>query len=86
MVVHLRRLVGKCDQRAGDGAPAPLSAIWQEAESEANRNALVRLVVSNLFGQNAAAIADAEAAYETMWAQDVAAMVGYHTGASAAAA
>jgi PPE-repeat protein len=46
----------------------------------------VRLVVSNLFGQNAAAIANAEAAYETMWAQDVAAMMGYHTGASAAAA
>jgi PPE-repeat protein len=52
----------------------------------ANRNGLVRLVMSNIFGQNAPAIAAAEAEYEQMWAQDVAAMAGYHTGASAAAA
>ncbi|MCV7124731.1 PPE family protein, partial [Mycobacterium lacus] len=52
----------------------------------ANRNAFVQLVLSNLFGQNAPAIAAAEALYEEMWAQDVAAMVGYHGGASAAAA
>ncbi|ORB59906.1 hypothetical protein BST45_20485, partial [Mycobacterium shinjukuense] len=42
----------------------------------ANRNALVRLVLTNLFGQNAPAIAAAEALYEQMWAADVAAMVG----------
>jgi PPE-repeat protein len=52
----------------------------------ANRNGLVRLVMSNIFGQNAPAIAAAEAEYEQMWAQDVAAMAGYHAGASAAAA
>jgi PPE-repeat protein len=52
----------------------------------ANRNGLVQLVMSNLFGQNAPAIAAAEAEYEQMWAQDVAAMAGYHAGASAAAA
>src|SRR5438270_1108082 len=51
----------------------------------ANRNQIVQLVVSNLFGQNAPAIAAAEAEYEQMWATDVAAMVGYHGGASAAA-
>ncbi len=51
----------------------------------ANRNAFVQLVLSNLFGQNAPAIAAAEAMYEQMWAADVAAMVGYHGGASAAA-
>ncbi|MBW0013253.1 MAG: PPE family protein [Mycobacterium sp.] len=51
----------------------------------ANRNGLVRLVISNLFGQNAPAIAAAEADYEQMWARDVAAMAGYHAGASAAA-
>ncbi|WP_082986645.1 PPE family protein, partial [Mycobacterium gordonae] len=50
----------------------------------ANRSGLVRLVLSNLFGQNAPAIAAVEAVYEEMWAQDVAAMVGYHSGASAA--
>ncbi len=52
----------------------------------ANRNGLVELVLSNFFGQNWPAIAAAEADYEAMWAQDVAAMAGYHAGASAAAA
>ncbi|WP_155770367.1 PPE family protein, partial [Mycobacterium asiaticum] len=51
-----------------------------------NRNSLVSLVVSNLFGQNWPAIAAAEAAYEEFWAQDIVAMLGYHGGASAAAA
>ena len=52
----------------------------------ANRNAFVQLVLSNVFGQNAPAIAAAEGFYEEMWAADVAAMVGYHGGAAAAAA
>src|SRR5271163_521518 len=52
----------------------------------ANRNQLVQLVVSNLFGQNAPAIAATESEYEQMWAQDVSAMVSYHGGVSAAAA
>jgi PPE-repeat protein len=52
----------------------------------ANRNGLVQLVASNLFGQNAPEIAAVEAEYERMWADDVAAMVGYHAGASAAIA
>jgi len=51
-----------------------------------NRNQLVQLVMTNLFGQNAPAIAATEAEYEQMWAQDVGAMLGYHGGASAAAA
>ncbi len=51
-----------------------------------NRNQFVALVVSNLLGQNAPAIAAAEAEYERMWAADAAAMVGYHGAASAAAA
>lgn len=52
----------------------------------ANRSQLLGLVVSNLFGQNAPAIAAAEAEYERMWAADVAAMIGYHGDVSAAAA
>ena len=52
----------------------------------ANRNSLVQLVVSNVFGQNAPAIAAVEGIYEEMWAADVAAMAGYHAGASAAVA
>ncbi|OBJ88957.1 PPE family protein, partial [Mycobacterium asiaticum] len=51
-----------------------------------NRNSLVSLVVSNLFGQNAPAIAAVEEIYEQFWAQDIVAMLGYHGGASAAAA
>jgi PPE-repeat protein len=44
------------------------------------------LANTNWLGQNAPAIADIEAAYEQMWALDVAAMSGYHFDASAAAA
>ncbi len=63
-----------------------LSAIVHPAMVSTNRNQLVQLVVSNLFGQNAPAIAATESQYEEMWAKDVAAMVGYHGGVSAAAA
>lgn len=52
----------------------------------ANRSQLVSLVISNLFGQNAPAIAAAEAEYEQMWAHDVAVMSGYHVDASATVA
>lgn len=62
------------------------SAAVHPALVAANRNQVVQLVLSNLFGQNAPAIAAVESDYERMWAQDVAAMVGYHGGASAAAA
>jgi hypothetical protein len=64
---------------------AALAATVHPALVSANRNQLVQLVVSNLFGQNAPAIAAAESDYEVMWARDVAAMVGYHGGVSAAA-
>ncbi len=63
---------------------AALTTIVHPGLIAANRSQLVSLVLSNLFGQNAPAIAATEAEYEQMWAQDVAAMGGYHTGASAA--
>lgn len=47
-----------------------------------NRGEVVSLLASNLFGQNAAAIAAAESLYNEMWAQDVTAMVAYHAGVS----
>jgi PPE-repeat protein len=62
------------------------AATVHPAEVAANRSGLVSLVMSNLFGQNAPAIAASEALYEEMWAQDVSAMASYHGGASAAAA
>lgn len=51
----------------------------------ANRSLLATLLATNIFGQNAAAIAAAELHYAEMWAQDAAAMYGY-AGASANAA
>ena len=65
---------------------AAVTATVHPALVAANRNQLVQLVFSNLFGQNAPAIAATEFDYEAMWARDVAAMVGYHGGVSAAAA
>jgi triacylglycerol lipase len=65
---------------------AALATIVDPGVVTANRGQLVSLVRSNLFGENAPAIAAAEAAYEQMWAQDVAAMSGYHTSASATVA
>lgn len=51
----------------------------------ANRSQLAALVSTNILGQNSTAIAAVEAEYGRMWAQDVAAMLGY-AGSSAAAA
>src|ERR1700727_1614370 len=51
---------------------------------EANRALLQALVATNLFGQNAPAIAATETLYAEMWAQDVTAMYGY-AGTSASA-
>ncbi|KAA1250061.1 PPE family protein, partial [Mycobacterium simiae] len=64
---------------------ATLAATVHPGAILANRSQLVTLVTSNLLGFNAPAIAAVEAQYEQMWAQDVAAMFGYHAGASAAA-
>jgi triacylglycerol lipase len=65
---------------------AALSTIVDPGLIAINRSQFVSLVRSNLFGQNAPAIAAAEAAYEQMWAQDVAVLSGYHTNVSAALA
>lgn len=71
-------------QAAATAYEAALATIVDPGLITANRNQLVSLVRSNLFGQNATRIAAAEAAYERMWAQDVAAMSGYHLNVSAA--
>lgn len=49
-----------------------------------NRSLLAALIATNIVGQNAAAIAAAEADYAEMWAQDAAAMYGYAGSAAAA--
>ncbi len=52
----------------------------------ANRVQLMTLIATNILGQNTPAIAMTEFEYMEMWAQDVAAMVGYHVGATGVAA
>src|ERR1700677_430141 len=52
----------------------------------ANRASFTSLVETNYLGQNTPAIAATEFDYVEMWAQDVAAMLGYHAGATAVAA
>jgi PPE-repeat protein len=52
----------------------------------ANRVRLSTLVAANFLGQNTPAIFATEFEYMEMWAQDVAAMFGYHGAATAAAA
>lgn len=51
----------------------------------ANRARLLVLIATNFFGVNTAAIAQTELEYVEMWAQDVAAMLGYHAGAQSTA-
>lgn len=46
-----------------------------------NRAQLAGLVATNFLGENTPAIAATEAQYQEMWAQDVAAMSGYHGAA-----
>lgn len=88
----LSAAAGQADGAAGhvraaaSAFEAAVAATVHPGAVAANRNRFVSLVVGNLFGQNAPAIAAADADYEQMWAQDVVAMVGYHGGASAAVA
>lgn len=58
--------------------PVPLIA--------ANRSLLMALVATNFLGQNTPAIMATEAHYMEMWAQDVAAMIGYAAHSATAAA
>ncbi|MCV7125123.1 PPE family protein [Mycobacterium lacus] len=62
-----------------------LVATVHPAAVTANRVSLVSLIATNFLGQNTPAIAATEFDYMEMWAQDVAAMVGYHGGALAVA-
>jgi PPE-repeat protein len=52
----------------------------------ANRVQLMALIATNILGQNTPAIFMTEFEYMEMWAQDVAAMLGYHAGATGVAA
>ncbi|RUP05831.1 MAG: PPE domain-containing protein [Mycobacterium sp.] len=62
-----------------------LTATVHPAVVEANRVSLVTLIATNFLGLNTPAIFANEFDYVEMWAQDVAAMLGYHGGATAVA-
>ncbi|OBA59299.1 hypothetical protein A5647_16620 [Mycobacterium sp. 1100029.7] len=78
-------------EQAGTGANAAAAAYEAAFAATvpppavaANRALLANLVASNIVGQNTASIAATEAQYGQMWAQDAAAMTGYHTASRAA--
>jgi PPE-repeat protein len=88
-------LAGSAAQAEGSAAQARAAATAFEAAQTstvhpaavaANRTQLMALVATNFLGQNTPAIAATEFHYGQMWAQDVAAMVGYHAGAMSVAA
>lgn len=92
---YLAWLAGSAAQAEVAGAQARASATAFEAAQAAtvhpaavaaNRAQLMMLVATNFLGQNTPAIAATEFQYVEMWAQDVAAMVGYHAGAMSVAA
>jgi PPE-repeat protein len=88
-------LAGSAAQAEGAAAQARAAATAFEAAQTAtvhpaavaaNRAQLMTLVATNFLGQNTPVIAATEFQYVEMWAQDVAAMVGYHGGALSVAA
>jgi PPE-repeat protein len=74
--VHAKAAAAAYEATFAAMVPPPLIA--------ANRTLLQALIATNLFGQNAPAIAATETLYAEMWAQDATAMYGY-AGASATA-
>lgn len=89
-VAWLRATAGRAEQAAAQAVVA--AGAYEAAFAEtvppaviaANRALLAQLMVTNVLGQNTAAIAATESQYAEMWAQDAAAMYGY-AGTSAAA-
>lgn len=63
---------------------AAFAAVVPPPVIAANRSQLAALVASNILGQNSTAIAANEAEYAGLWAQDVAAMLGYASSSAAA--
>ena len=63
-----------------------LTATVHPLAVEANRVSLMTLVATNFLGLNTPAIFANEFEYVEMWARDVGAMLGYHSGATAVAA
>lgn len=73
-------------QAAAAAFEAALSATVHPAVVTGNRTSFLSLVATNFLGQNTPAIAANEGAYAEMWAQDVAAMIAYHSNSVSMAA
>jgi hypothetical protein len=71
---------------AANAHESALAAMVSPAEIHANRAQRMALAATNNLGQAGPAIADVDAEYERMWAQDAAALYGYAAAAAAAAA
>ncbi len=71
---------------AASAFESALTATVPTAAVVTNRTQLLSLIATNILGQNTPAIAMSEFEYMDMWAADVGAMFGYHTGALTAAA
>ncbi|SOJ54247.1 putative PPE family protein PPE38 [Mycobacterium simulans] len=69
-------------QVAGTAFETALAATVHPAAVAANRVSLLSLIATNFLGQNTPAIAATEFDYMEMWAQDVAAMLGYDAEAT----
>jgi PPE-repeat protein len=71
---------------AASAFESALAATIPTAAVTANRVQLMTLIATNILGQNTPAIFMTEFEYMEMWAQDIAAMMGYHAGATGVAA
>jgi PPE-repeat protein len=78
-------LAGGQARAAAAAFEAALTATVHPLAVTSNRTTLTSLVATNFLGQNTPAIATTEFDYVEMWAQDVGAMLGYHSGATSVA-
>jgi PPE-repeat protein len=78
-------LAGGQARAAAAAFEAALTATVHPLAVTSNRTTLTSLVATNFLGQNTPAIAATEFDYVEMWAQDVGAMLGYHSGATSVA-
>ncbi len=82
----------QCQQTAASAQAAAAAftsaraAVVPTAQVTANRARLVQLLATNGFGRNLPAIAETEAQYQTMWANNAAAMTRYQAASAQASA
>jgi PPE-repeat protein len=89
-LIWLRETAQQAQQMATSAESAAVaftavrSAVVHPAVVAANRTQLAQLLATNRFGQNTAAIAQTESQYQTMWANNSAAMTQYQAASSQA--